>query len=72
MYKYLMEIKNSENRNKVIEVLEPIVNVDLINKNDFSEKIKSLDVLKEIGENQVYDLVVEDLQEIVPLRAQMR
>lgn len=67
-----MEIKNSENRNKVIEVLEPIVNADLINESDFSEKIKSLDVLKEIGENQVYDLVVEDLQEIVPLRAQMR
>ncbi|PGT13749.1 hypothetical protein COD05_01230 [Bacillus cereus] len=64
MYKYLMKLNNPKNRGEVIDVLDRITSSDLIDEHIVRKNIESITTLKEIGEEQIFEMVVEDYKEM--------
>ncbi|MCU4904570.1 hypothetical protein OCD69_09815 [Bacillus paranthracis] len=64
MYKYLMKLNDPKNRGEVIDVLDRITSSDLIDEHIVQKNIKSIATLKEIGEEQIFEMVVEDYKEM--------
>ncbi|WP_410994632.1 hypothetical protein [Bacillus paranthracis] len=64
MYKYLMKLNNPKNRGEVIDVLDRITSSDLIDEHIVRKNIESIITLKEIGEEQIFEMVVEDYKEM--------
>lgn len=59
-----MKLNDPKNRGEVIDVLDRITSSDLIDEHIVQKNIKSIATLKEIGEEQIFEMVVEDYKEM--------
>ncbi len=59
-----MKLNNPKNRGEVIDVLDRITSSDLIDEHIVRKNIESIITLKEIGEEQIFEMVVEDYKEM--------
>lgn len=62
MYRYLEHINNKENWDKVAEVIQPILEGDLVTEEIIKSNIKGLEKLKDLGEDRLYKIIVEELK----------
>jgi spermidine/putrescine-binding protein len=60
---FLDQVKEEKNEERVIEIITGVFSTDVLDEETIKQQIKGLDELKEIGETEVYDAVIQDLQE---------
>jgi hypothetical protein len=60
MDKYLLKVKKPENMVTVMVILRKFLWTDFINEKIAKDNVKLLNKLKEIGEEEIYNLVVND------------
>jgi hypothetical protein len=63
MLEYFLYIKNEENEELVTQILRPIVEGDQITEDVARGNLAKLELLKSIGETEIFDAVMEDLRE---------
>ncbi|MGW8822231.1 hypothetical protein ACWGNU_08910 [Paenibacillus lautus] len=58
----MAKMKNPDNWSKINEVIQPIVEGDILNDDVVRKHVHSLDKLNELGEHDVYSVLVERLK----------
>lgn len=63
MLRYLRMLKNETNKELVVTILEPITEGDQLTEQVIRNNLSWLPLLHSIGEREIYEAVVNDLQE---------
>lgn len=62
LYEYMAKMKSPDNWSKINEIIQPIVEGDILNDDVVRKHVHSLDKLNELGEHDVYSVLVERLK----------